>query len=485
MNTVKKSSAVITALVLLITSLLSLNAYAANNLRYFERGVLTDGTNTAYYIIDKDNRVLYLSGDGVTTARTPDYPSAAEGPFAGRTDVTRIVIEEGVGRIGDYVFANMTAVDTLEIQSNLLSSESNMSTKAMIGCTGLRNIQGDNALLSTNVMLEVIKGAVNIASANWLSLVANGINLIKTGVNGDNSLDDEIVAAMINDYIMTGEEIYLGNLDQTIADYEERVANPCYYNNEYHHNYQHFVTTVPTCTAGGEDMYICQTCNHTYLVPTEALGHSYEQSVMFEPTCTKKGVMEYTCTRCGDSEYHAIPAKGHTEGEWVVAKEPSKTGVGSIELHCAECDGIISTVRYSYTVGINKNTNTVSALKAKYENAAQKIRITRNGTELSSSARVGTGCVITYVSSSDSTKIQEISTVILYGDVNGDGLINSADHSLMYGDAFSDKNDIDKSSVFFTAADMNGDGVIDGFDYFLQDGIISGGRSFDQSVLYK
>ena len=471
-------------IVLVVTSLFSLNVYAVNNLRYFERGILTDGNNTAYYIIDKDNRTLYLSGDGITNARTPDYPSAAEGPFAGRTDVTRIVIEEGVERIGDYVFANMTAVDTLEIQSNLLSSDSNMSAKAMIGCTSLRNIQGDNALLSTNVMLEVIKGALNIASANWLSLITNGVNLIKTGVNGDDSLDDEIVAAMINDYIMTGEEIYLGNLEQTVSEYENRMANPCYYSNEFHHTYQRFVSSNPTCTAEGEDMYVCSVCHDTYLVPTPASGHNYVESVMYEPSCTKKGVMECVCSVCGDASYHAIDAKGHTDGEWVVVTKPSKNQTGLVELHCADCDEVIASTRYTYTVGINKNTNTVTSLKAKYQNAAQNVTITRDGVELTGSQRVGTGCVITYASTSNASSIQEISTVILYGDINGDGFINAADHTMMSNEAFYDAGAIDTDSVFFTAADMNGDGVIDAFDYFLQDGVISGQRSFDQSVIY-
>lgn len=469
-------------LVLIITSLLSFNV-SASNLRYFERGVLTDGTNTAYYIIDKDNRVLYLTGDGNTNGRAPDYPSAAEGPFAGRTDVTRIVIEEDVERIGDYVFSNMTAVDTLEIQSNIIT-ESSMSTKAMIGCTSLRNIQGDSSLLSTNVLLEVIKGALNIASANWLSLISNGVNIIKTGVNGDGSLDNDIVHAMVNDYIMSGEEIYLGNLDQTCQEYQTRLSNPCYYNNEFHHNYSRFVSKNPTCTEAGEDMYICSVCHDTYLVPTQALGHNFVGEVMYEPTCTKKGVTEYTCTRCSEVSYQAIPAKGHTEGEWVVAREPKKGETGLTELHCAECNEVISSVRYTYTVGINQSANTVSALKQKYENAAQRIIITRDGQEITGTARVGTGCVITYVSSSDASKIQEISTVILYGDVNGDGLINSSDHVLLSNEAFY-TGSIDTDSVFFTAADMNGDGVIDAFDYFLQDGVISGGRRFDQSVLYK
>ena len=73
-----------------------------------------------------------------------------------------------------------------------------------------------------------------------------------------------------------------------------------------------------------------------------------------------------------------------------------------------------------------------------------------------------------------------------YGDINGDGLINDADHTMLLNDAFFGESNITAETVYRIAADMNGDGVLDGFDYFIQDGVISGNRVFDQSVkLYK
>jgi hypothetical protein len=54
----------------------------------------------------------------------------------------------------------------------------------------------------------------------------------------------------------------------------------------------------------------------------------------------------------------------------------------------------------------------------------------------------------------------------------------------MKAEAFLDGNSIADGSVYDTAADLNGDGAVDAFDYFLQDGIITGERDFDQSVSY-
>ena len=312
MKTIKRITALILSVMLLLSCCLSVGFLSyAEELRYFERGVLTDGTNTAYYIIDKDNKVLYITGDGNHNARTPNYPSAAEGPFAGRTDVTRIVIEEDVEKIGDYALSNMTKVDTLEVQSNLLSSSSSMSSKAMIGCTGLRHIQGDNSLLSTDVFLEVIKGAVNIASGNWLSLVKNGISIISTGVTGDNTLDNDTVHCMVDDYINNGNKIFLDDLATAQEAYNARLANPCYSNNAFHHSYQAAVTTQPTCTAAGETTYTCPTCGDVYTEPVTALGHVYTATTLYERSCFVEGITKYSCTQCGDAMYQAIPAIGH------------------------------------------------------------------------------------------------------------------------------------------------------------------------------
>lgn len=479
-----KTFSVFMVLVLLFTTLCSVNIFAdTTNLRYFERGVLTDGTNTAYYIIDKDNKTLYITGDGISNGRTPDYPNAESGPFAGRTDVTKIVIEEDVERVGDYVCANMTAVDTLEIQSNLLSSDSNMSSKAMIGCTGLRNIQADSSLVSTNVLLEVIKGAVNIASGNWLSLIRNGISVVQTGVNGDGSLDNETVKAMVNDYIMTNNEVFLGDLEQAITSYEERIANPCYYDNQYHHLYGRYVSTAPTCTQNGEYMYICSTCYHTYYGVAPATGHTFTESVMFEPTCTQEGIMKHTCTTCGTKEFHEIAPLGHTDGEWVISEKPTRTKVGKAQLHCSVCDETIKQANVSYLVGLNINAHTVANLKAQNTNSSRALIILdQNGEVLPDSAKVGTGCIIKYVSATNPNTLYEVASVILYGDVNGDGLVNTTDKQLVYDEAFVAQGTIDNDSVYYIAADMNRDTVIDAFDCFLQDGVATGGRSFNQSV---
>ncbi len=137
-------------------------------------------------------------------------------------------------------------------------------------------------------------------------------------------------------------------------------------------------------------------------------------------------------------------------------------------------------------VCLTVGANSVSELKAQLENDGTQIIITRDDTVLGDSDYVGTGCVVKCVSVKDPSVVYEVATVILYGDVNGDGLVNETDSDMIMSDAFDATTLIATDSVYYIAADLSKDGVLDMFDYFYQDGIKTGNRAFDQSVmLYK
>ena len=490
MAKLKKITAVITSVILLSASLLTLFAYATTtNIRYFERGQLNGGDNPTYYIIDKDNRTLYITGNGYQNAMTPDYPSADQGPFAGRTDITKVVIEEDVARVGDYVCANLTSVDTLEIQSNLLSSSSNMSAKAMIGCTNLRNIQADSSLISTTVLLNVIKGALNIASGNWLSLIGNGISVVQTGVNGDGSLANEVVHAMVNDYIMSGEEIFFGDLDQAVADCQAREQEVCYWENAYHHDYMSYTLHSETCLTDGEIEYVCVNCGDNFTIHFGLpLGHNYVTEVLYESSCTKEGVVRKVCSRCSDMVLSLTPAKGHTDGEWAMTVVPTHTSSGRFECYCADCNEVTKSIAVSfyaatylkYKVNIDASANTAAEISSGLTTPGYYVNVIRDGVIMDDGERVGTGCEI-YFSHLASYKVTEVDTVVLYGDVDGDGIIGSDDYSKISGYILGDSDLLPDGSAFRRAADLNGDGVVDAFDLSLIDLQLSGAKALDQT----
>ena len=105
---------------------------------------------------------------------------------------------------------------------------------------------------------------------------------------------------------------------------------------------------------------------------------------------------------------------------------------------------------------------TGEALRAQLQNEGTQIRVLRNGVELSDDELVGTGCVVQCVSVNDPQTVYESVTVLLMGDVDGDGAVTQADYSAVSKAMFNPSAIAE--GVYRLAADLNGDTVLDGFD---------------------
>ncbi len=137
----------------------------------------------------------------------------------------------------------------------------------------------------------------------------------------------------------------------------------------------------------------------------------------------------------------------------------------------------------SYLLGMCADNTTVEKLRQDLENNAVQIVVTRDGTVLNDTDCIGTGCVVQCVSVEDASVVYETVTVILYGDVNGDGKIDSADYALMQTAALVDADAIG-TGAYTLAADVNGDGVVDFFDIAMMDMQISQTVLLDQTAQY-
>ncbi len=137
----------------------------------------------------------------------------------------------------------------------------------------------------------------------------------------------------------------------------------------------------------------------------------------------------------------------------------------------------------TYLIGLNAENTSVADLKAQLQNEGMQIVVLRGDTVLGDLDRVGTGCVVQCVSEKDPSVIYESVTVILYGDVNGDGLIDDADYELMQSAALMDAALI-AEGAYTIAADVNGDGAVDCFDAAMLDLQISGTVPLDQTKQY-
>ena len=117
-----------------------------------------------------------------------------------------------------------------------------------------------------------------------------------------------------------------------------------------------------------------------------------------------------------------------------------------------------------YVTGINKDT-TVAQLKAELQNEAETITIVDfNGNVLTDDALVGTGAVVS-VNSKYTTAVYESKTVIIYGDLDGDGDVDADDFAKAKKANVADETFYsEEEKAFFLANDVNGDGAIDVLD---------------------
>ena len=101
------------------------------------------------------------------------------------------------------------------------------------------------------------------------------------------------------------------------------------------------------------------------------------------------------------------------------------------------------------------DTYTVSTLSAQFQYPVEVLDA--NGNVLSNSSRIATGYVVRL--KADTSKK---ATIIVYGDVNGDGRLNGTDYLLLKSHFLKDTQ---LTGVYLTAADCNLDGSIDSTDY--------------------
>jgi hypothetical protein len=139
------------------------------------------------------------------------------------------------------------------------------------------------------------------------------------------------------------------------------------------HNYVEVSKIMPKCEEKGSVKYECSVCGDSYTEDIDVLTHDWEETSVVDATCTKAGYTVETCKNCSETRnVNETEAKGHKDGEWVVAQEAALGVDGLKELHCAVCDEVIDTeiidmimtdgVDSVYTVKTDKNGGTTTVV---------------------------------------------------------------------------------------------------------------------------
>ncbi len=195
-----------------------------------------------------------------------------------------------------------------------------------------------------------------------------------------------------------------------------------------------------TCTQGGWKAYeTCSRCDHTTYAQIPATGHSYTATVT-KPTCTAKGYTTHTCA-CGDAYVDSyVNALGHaftnykSDANATTEKDGTKTalcdrGCGAkntvTDAGSKLPPAVITSGKYTVSDGwirkIAAGTTAADLLKGI---SGSGVRIVKNGKVISGNTKVGTGMVVQLLVNG---KLADEKTVIVTGDVNGDGSVSVTD----------------------------------------------------------
>ncbi|MGN0570470.1 MAG: dockerin type I repeat-containing protein, partial [Candidatus Fimenecus sp.] len=131
--------------------------------------------------------------------------------------------------------------------------------------------------------------------------------------------------------------------------------------------------------------------------------------------------------------------------------------------------------------GLVLGANTVADCKAELNTAEMYVVIKNmNGEALTNTDLVGTGATITYYDRTTNEVVKTV-TVVLYGDVNGDGLCDNADYTILK-DASNANAKLD-NQWFVTAADITRDGAYDAYDAIALDLFLHGYMAIPQKFV--
>ena len=138
---------------------------------------------------------------------------------------------------------------------------------------------------------------------------------------------------------------------------------------------------------------------------------------------------------------------------------------GTLVIKAADSDGekhIVIIESDMHAEGLVLGANTVANCQAELNTSEMYVVIKNiNGETITDTDLVGTGATITYYNRTTNAVVKTV-TVVLYGDVNGDGIVTTADKDTVM---LKTVGAAEIENVWFSlAADTNGDGAVDAFD---------------------
>lgn len=228
------------------------------------------------------------------------------------------------------------------------------------------------------------------------------------------------------------------------------------------------VKIATNCWREGTLAILCQTCGLTLesqKIPK--VDHDYIYSVVTSPTCETSGVGKYTCSMCrGGYQVNIEPTGEHIYSEWMLVKEPTSTEDGEKTHTCTGCskteNEVIKATGFETKsdVSVNYLTGVISGIKAGEVSLEPYVELVNEAYSWSyeNGGRLGSGTKALLMNGDE---VVGEYTILLYGDINGDGWYDGED-AVLANCLVNNMLSIDSlGDVCYAAADCNHDGVTD------------------------
>ncbi len=259
-----------------------------------EVGYCGTGLNHAYYALYEDGTLLIFGAGAIK-----------DSAFYYRSDVKRLLIDNGITAIGSSAFA-FCRFESIDFGNTLET----------IGSLAFYDCDGFEEVLLPDSVKDVGDCAFGLSSNLKKVVFGRNVELV-----GDCSL--------LQCYELK-QSVFL-NRDTIIVEKEhpapvQEGATP---------NLLRTINggTVYGYTGGSVEAYANE--KGLPFVALDAEGHAFDDGVVTtKPTCTEDGVETFTCAVCGDSYTALVAATGHDWSEWIVTRNPSETREGEAYRYC-------------------------------------------------------------------------------------------------------------------------------------------------------
>ena len=227
------------------------------------------------------------------------------------------------------------------------------------------------------------------------------------------------------------------------------------------------VVTAPTCTEKGYTTYTCSVCGDSYVADyVDALGHSYSEA---EFVWTEDSSAEYgwtvtaakTCANCSDKLIAEVTITRTSYKELVASAVFTDGSTASdTKIIC----GDITLVSISGSGAVITENNLVYGLAAGLDSIEGYVTASADGCEVKvtkSGDKIGTGTLVEIYKDG---YLVDTYTVVIFGDVDGDGWYDAQDAyivSLITNGLLTREQ---TGEAKYLAADCNHDGEINASD---------------------